>query len=149
MDYNDELDCMREWNGMAVEEAPARYGPIRSFRDLIVWQKSMSLVSQVYDFTRGFPDYERFNLTSQIRRSSVSIPSNIAEGYGRRRSGDYVRFLHVALGSTYELTTQVEIAHNLRLLDTTSYDVLQSSAGEIERILVSLSMKLQPTPTSA
>lgn len=76
--------------------------PIHSFRDLIVWQKSMVLVKRVYEISAEFPKHELFGLTSQIRRSAVSIPSNIAEGNGRGTTSDYVRFLHIARGSLFE-----------------------------------------------
>ena len=79
---------------------------IRTYRDLIVWQKSMALVTDVYRVTRVFPKNEQYGLTSQLRRCAVSIPSNIAEGYGRRASNDYLRFLSIANGSLFELQTQ-------------------------------------------
>jgi four helix bundle protein len=87
-------------------------GVIKTFRDLIVWQKSMVVVTDVYRITGRFPREEMFGLTSQMRRCAVSIPSNIAEGYGRQATGDYICFLQIALGSLYELQTQLEIAHN-------------------------------------
>ena len=89
---------------------------MKTYRDLIVWQKSMDLVFLVYNATNQFPKEEVYNLTSQIRRSSVSVPSNIAEGYGRNSSGDYVRFLQIASGSLYELQTQLEISFRMEYL---------------------------------
>src|SRR5215216_3360360 len=86
---------------------------IKSYRDLIVWQKSISLVKGVYVVSQSFPKEEQYGLTNQMRRCAVSIPSNIAEGYGRNSTGDYKRFLQVAVGSLYELQTQIEIAFNL------------------------------------
>ena len=83
---------------------------MNSYRDLIVWQKAMVLVTLVYKLSKKFPEDEKFGLTSQIKRSSVSIPSNIAEGYGRKYSKDYSRFLQMARGSLYECQTQFEIA---------------------------------------
>ncbi|RPI59311.1 MAG: four helix bundle protein, partial [Planctomycetaceae bacterium] len=77
--------------------------PIRSYKDLQVWQKSMELAGQIYEATQKFPADERFGLTSQLRRAAVSVPSNIAEGYGRGTRKDYKRFLQVARGSLYEL----------------------------------------------
>jgi four helix bundle protein len=72
---------------------------MKNYRDLIVWQKAMRLVTEIYRFTEGFPKDERYGLTSQLRRSSVSLPSNMAEGYGRNSTQDYVRFLRIANGS--------------------------------------------------
>ena len=86
---------------------------VRTFRDLLVWQKSMVLVTDVYRASSEFPTHERYGLSSQIRRCAVSIPSNIAEGFGRHSATDYIRFLTIANGSLYELQTQIEIALNL------------------------------------
>jgi four helix bundle protein len=84
---------------------------IHSFRDLQIWQKAMQLAVAVYRLTDAFPREERYGLTSQIRRSAVSIPSNIAEGQGRTNLGEFRQFLGIARGSNCELQTQLEIAH--------------------------------------
>jgi four helix bundle protein len=93
--------------------------------------------------SRSFPKDEVYGLAQQMRRSAVSIPSNIAEGYGRNSTSDYVRFLHVASGSLYELQTQAEIALNLRYLKKSDFDKLYESSREIERMLSSLIRKLE------
>ena len=111
---------------------------MKSFRDLIAWQKSMTLVTQIYSITRDFPDDERFGLTSQIRRSAVSVPSNIAEGYGRNSTRDYVRFLQIASGSLYELQTQLEIGSNLGYLAGQNFQTALDSSNEVGRILSGL-----------
>lgn len=80
---------------------------IRSHRDLIAWQKAVDLGLEVYRLTRSFPDAERFGLISQLRRAGVSVSSNIAEGYGRGTTADYLRFLRAARGSLYEIDTQL------------------------------------------
>ena len=82
-------------------------GEIKSFRDLIAWRKGMELCKSVYALSSLFPDSERFGMTAQIRRAVVSIPSNIAEGYGRNRTQDYLRFLDIARGSLCEVETQL------------------------------------------
>ncbi len=87
---------------------------IHSFRDLLVWQRSMQLTEAVYRLTEGFPREERYGLTSQIRRSAVSIPSNIAEGQGRTNLGEFRQFLGIARGSNVRIQTQLEIARTLR-----------------------------------
>ncbi|WP_366143570.1 four helix bundle protein [Flavobacterium sp.] len=84
-----------------------------TFKDLLIWQKAMTLVTKIYQSTKLFPKEELFGLTSQIRRSSVSIPSNIAEGYGRDGKYDYLKFLNISLSSLFELQTQIEIAKNI------------------------------------
>ena len=86
---------------------------IKTYRDLLVWQKAMALVTEVYKTTKSFPKDETYGIVSQMRRCAVSIPSNIAEGYGRNSSSDYVRFLRMAMGSLYELQTQFDISLNL------------------------------------
>jgi four helix bundle protein len=93
---------------------------VKTYRDLLVWRKSMELVTEVYKQTKSFPKDEVWGLTIQIRRSAVSIPSNIAEGYGRNSTNDYIRFLQIASGSLYEVQTQLEIAFNLGFLNDDS-----------------------------
>jgi len=80
---------------------------MNSYRDLLVWQKGMTLVTHVYSLTKMFPKEEQYALTSQIRRCAVSIPSNIAEGFGRHHKQDYIRFLEFSRASLYELQTQL------------------------------------------
>ena len=116
---------------------------VKCFRDLIVWQKSMALVTRIYQETSRFPADERFGLVSQMRRCAVSIPSNIAEGYGRRATGDYLRFLQIAIGSVYELQTQAEIARNLEFLQDEKFRSLYEDTSEIERMLASLTAKIR------
>lgn len=117
-------------------------GAINSYRDLIVWQKSMKLVTEIYAATKLFPAEELYGLTSQIRRSAISIPSNIAEGYGRNSTGDYKRFLHIAAGSIFELLTQIEIASNLKYLTAELFTTLFNAAKEIELMLLALIKKI-------
>lgn len=93
-------------------------GEIKSFKDLKIWQQSMELVLIVYKMSEAFPETERYGLTSQVRRSAVSIPSNIAEGYGRRSKNDYKRFLQISQGSLYELETQLILANQLKFIST-------------------------------
>src|SRR5476649_2593013 len=89
---------------------------MKHYKDLLVWQKAIALVTQVYVVMRGFPREELYGLTSQIRRAAVSVPSNIAEGQGRRTAGEFRQFLGIAKGSLAELDTQLLIAQNLRYL---------------------------------
>jgi four helix bundle protein len=119
-----------------------RKGKMKTYRDLLVWQKSMALVTEIYRLSKSFPKDETYGLTSQMRRCAVSIPSNMAEGYGRNSTSDYIRFLYIATGSLYELQTHIEIALNLRYLNKTNFDKLYESSREIERMLSSLTKKL-------
>jgi len=115
---------------------------MKNYRDLIVWQKSMNMVVMVYNLAKYFPDEEKFGLTSQIKRSAVSIPSNIAEGYGRNYTKDYLRFLQIARGSLFECQTQIEIAVNLQFVDNNHVKEINEFAVEIEKMLNSLITKL-------
>ena len=111
------------------------------FRDVIAWQKAYELSRRVYELAGGFPVDQRFSLLQQIQRAAVSVPSNIAEGWGRGSTRDYVRFLGVARGSLYELQTQLWLAADLGYIDKTStvYDLME----EVERILNALIRKLR------
>ena len=115
---------------------------MNTYRDLIVWQKAMSFVTEIYKETADFPKEEIYGLTTQIRRNAVSIPSNIAEGYGRKSTGDYLRFLQISMGSVFENQTQLEISFNLNFLEKKSFEKLYESSREIERMLSSLCAKI-------
>jgi four helix bundle protein len=118
-------------------------------RDLIVWQRSMELVHVVYERTRSWPKTEVVGLTSQVRRAAVSIPSNIAEGHGRRSDAELVRFLRIANGSLRELETQWEIAYGQGFVNDESWDAVSSLVNEIGRLIQSLIRRLdQPKITS-
>lgn len=108
---------------------------IKTYRDLRVWQKAMLLVNKVYKISINFPDTERYALTSQIRMSAISIPSTIAEGYGRRSTGDYILFLNTAMGSLFEFQTQIEIALNQSYLNKAMFDLIYEDSREIERMI--------------
>ena len=86
----------------------------KSFKDLVVWQKSYKLVLEIYKMTEGFPKTEIYGLSQQMRRASVSIPSNIAEGYGRKHKAEYEQFLSIAYGSLLEVETQYSLAVDLK-----------------------------------
>jgi len=109
---------------------------------LIVWQKSMKIVTLTYKLVKQFPDDEKFGLTSQIRRSAVSIPSNIAESYGRNYTKDYSRFLQIARGSLYEMQTQLKIGVNLDFISENQVKVITDLSIEVEKMLNSLINKL-------
>jgi len=113
-----------------------------NFRNLMIWQKSMSLTTKIYKSTKNFPKEEIFALTSQIRRSSVSIPSNIAEGFGRDSNKEYLRFLNISIGSLFEMQTQLEIAKNIDYLNEEEFNTLYEDSREIERMLVSFIVKI-------
>lgn len=115
----------------------------QTYRELVVWQKAMSLVTNIYVETKGFPRDEIYGLTAQIRRASVSIPSNIAEGQGRRSIGEYLQFLGHARGSLCELQTQILIAANLKYLEQACAETLLEASIEVARMLNGLIGALQ------
>jgi four helix bundle protein len=119
-------------------------GAIQSHKDLIVWQKSMDLVEIIYVCTKDFPRDEIYGLTSQMRRSAISIPSNIAEGRRRTSKKDYNNFLAIALGSATELETQLEIAKRLGFGNPDSRIQAQSLCEEILKMLMTMSRSLHP-----
>lgn len=116
---------------------------MKTFRELIVWQKSMNFVTEIYKITKYFPEDEKYGITSQIRRSAISIPSNIAEGYGRAGLNDYLRFLNISIASLFELQTQLEISFNLNYVNKLKFSKLFELSREIERMLSSLIRKLK------
>lgn len=110
----------------------------QSFRDLTVWQRAMQLTVTIYKLTQGFPREEQYGLTSQIPRSVVSIPSNIAEGQGRSSADEFRQFLGIARGSTCEVQTQLEIARALSFGDLKLIDQAESMSNEVRKMLLGL-----------
>jgi four helix bundle protein len=121
-----------------MEPTTGQSYPIKSFRDLVVWQKAMRLCEAVYTASAEFPDAERYGLTSQIRRAAVSVPSNMAEGYGRNRTKDYLRYLRIARGSLYELETQLLLAARLHFADADHIGPCGQQIAECDRMLNAL-----------
>jgi four helix bundle protein len=115
---------------------------VKNYQELIVWQKSMDLVEEVYKSSRDFPREEIYGLTSQIRRASVSIPSNIAEGRGRRTTSDFLRHLSIAYGSLREVETQILIGRRLKYITQASLEGVLNLAGEVGRLLNGLMASL-------
>ena len=106
-----------------------------SYKDLLVWKKSMVLVTEIYRQSLEFPKQETYGLTSQLRRSAISIPSNIAEGKGRRSASEFHQFLGNARGSLLELETQIQIAENLGYLNSAKSGDLARKTSELGKML--------------
>ncbi len=106
---------------------------LNSYQELVVWQKSIELVTEIYKLTESFPKSEIFGLTSQMRRCAVSIPSNIAEGYARKHRQEYIQFSRIAYGSGAELETQIVISKKLEL---TSNEKFKKSEELIEELII-------------
>ena len=111
---------------------------IRSYQDLIAWQKAFQLGLNVYRLTKMMPDHERYGLISQLRRGAISIASNIAEGYGRGSKVDYLRFLKIARGALFELDTQLLFAEKLTYITGSTYKGVKEQLDESERVLAGL-----------
>ena len=116
-------------------------GVIRSYRDLVVWQKDIDLVEEVYRLTAQFPNYERYGLAGQMQRAAVSVPSNIAEGHERHHLNEYLQHLSIALASLAEVETQLEIARRLKY-------VAQNDSDQIEKQTDSLGRQIRPLRNS-
>jgi four helix bundle protein len=114
----------------------------QSYRDLVVWQKSIELAKQLYRLTSGFPSEEKFGLVSQIRRAAVSVPSNIAEGQARNTTGEFIQFISHAEGSAAELDTQLHLAVELGFVSSADAAPSVALTDEIRRMLNSLRRRL-------
>lgn len=111
---------------------------MHNFRELLIWKEGMSLAADVLSTTTEFPSKHLYGLTSQIDRSAISIPSNIAEGSGRNSNKEFVQFLHISLGSSYELETQITLAKTLNILNEEKYFLLMEKITKIQKMTHSL-----------
>ena len=116
---------------------------LKNYKELKVWQKSYHLCLEIYRITKGFPKNEQYGLTSQIRSATVSVPSNIAEGYGKKTTFDYLRSLYIAYGSCCELETQILLSGDLGYIEDNDIKELLEKIGEIERMLKALIRSLE------
>jgi four helix bundle protein len=117
--------------------------PLKSYRELEVWQKAVSLVCDVYAITAKFPREERYGITSQLRRAAVSIPCNIAEGYGRETRGEYLNQLSVASGSANELERLCIVSEKLGLTDVAKLTPIVEKVVAVQRMLARLRSRLR------
>jgi four helix bundle protein len=108
---------------------------VKSYRDLLVWQKAMDLAVAIHPIALSFPKAELFGLTSQLNRAAVSVPSNIAEGHGRRTTGDFIHFLSIARGSLNEVETQITLASRYDYIPDPVHDQLLETTAEVGRML--------------
>ena len=122
---------------------------VRSYEDLVAWQKARELGLAIYRATSAFPDHERFGLTAQLRRAGVSVASNIAEGYGRGTRADYLRFLRIARGSVCEIETQLLFALDLGYLESAPCEGIRAIADECGRVLGGLIRSIEASGVSA
>jgi four helix bundle protein len=115
---------------------------IKSYRDLLIWQKGIAFVKRIYQETAHFPDSERYGLVNQMRRAAVSIPSNIAEGQARQHKGEFRQFLFVSLGSIAEIETQITISKELGFLTEDVSKSLQADLLELQKMTRTLASRL-------
>ena len=120
----------------------ARYGKIRTFQDLEIWKRSIALVEKIYILTKSFPKDETYGFTSQIRQCSVSIPSNIAEGFSRGHRNEYKQFLRISIGSCSELITQLTISARIGYTSDNIAGKFIDEVEQISKMTVSLTKKL-------
>jgi four helix bundle protein len=118
-------------------------GEIRSYKDLIVWQKAIELVASVYSISKTFPNEEKFGLINQLNRAVVSVPANIAEGWGRESSKNYLQFLRISRGSLMEVETLMIISKNLNYIDDNSFKLISDKIEETGKILQGLIKSIQ------
>lgn len=116
---------------------------LKNYKELKVWQRAYKLSLEIYRVTKSFPNDEKYGLTSQMRRAAVSVPSNIAEGYGRKTIPEYTRSLYVAYGSNCELETQILISGDLSYIKAEEMTKLQNDIEEVERMLKALIKSLE------
>jgi four helix bundle protein len=122
---------------------------LKNYKELNVWQKTYQLCLNIYKVTKDFPNDERYGLTSQIRRAAVSVPSNIAEGYGRKTIREYIQALYIAYGSNCELETQILLSGDLDYIGAEKSAQLQSQIGDVERMLKGLIKSLESKRSAA
>ncbi len=115
---------------------------IKRFKDLRIWQKGIKVVTDIYTLTKNFPKEELYGLTSQIRRSAISIPSNIAEGFRRYHNKEYKQFLYITLGSCAELETQIEISKELKYINKENKKIILEKINHESRMITNLIKKL-------
>ena len=115
---------------------------MHNYNNLQIWQQAMDLVEEIYKLTASFPVEEKFGLVSQMTRAAVSIPSNIAEGAGRNSDKDFAHFISIAIGSLYELNTQIVLSERLGYIDQSQSQELQKKLDNLQRKSVSFKSKL-------
>ncbi len=116
---------------------------LKNYKELKVWQRPYQLCLEIYKITKRFPNEGKYGLISQIRRAAVSVPSNIAEGYGRKTTPEYIRFLYIAYGSNCEMETQILLSRDLGYIKTGKLEIIKEKVREVERMLKALIKSLE------
>lgn len=126
-----------------IEDSYSNDLGVKTFRDLKVWQKGMTLVNKVHNATTYFPENDQNPLSTQLKASSISIPSNIAEGFRLIDKGEFIEYLNLAIGDLYAVQTQIEIAMNLEYMKREWFNVLYEDCRELERLLTNMIYKYE------
>ena len=116
---------------------------MHNYRELKVWNKAIDLVTHIYEISKEFPNEEKYGIISQMRRSAVSIPSNISEGAGRNSDKEFIQFLGIAQGSSFELQTQIIISYKLNYITNKDFEKLNNSIEEVEKMIYGFQSKLK------
>jgi four helix bundle protein len=135
--------CLKDSRGLGFKDSSEM---LKNYKELKFWQKAYQLCLKIYRATRKFPKEERFGLISQIRRAVVSVVSNIAEGYGRRTTAEYIRSLYIAYGSNCELETQMLLSGDLGYIEDAKLKGIIEKIQEVERMLKALTKSLESNP---
>lgn len=122
---------------------------IKSYKELIVWQRSMEMVKEIYRLTNLFPKSEAYGITSQMRRAAVAVPSNIAEGYGRRSTKSYSQFYAISYGSALELETQLILSKDLKLASSSEFFKAENLLVEVLKMLNTMLTRMKQLTASA
>lgn len=120
--------------------------PKHNFKNLIVWKKAVDLAVHIYELTAMFPNDEKFGITSQMRRSSVSIPSNIAEGTARNSSKSFANSLDISLGESFELETQAIISSRVGLIENETFETLTNQISEVQKLIIGFKNSVESNP---
>jgi four helix bundle protein len=142
----DKIRVNHNFKQVIKVEIEKNMKPKHNFKNLKVWQKSVDLAVKVYQMTGIFPSEEKFGMTSQMRRSSVSIPSNVAEGSERNSSKAFTNCLDISLGESFELETQTIIANRVGLLDQKQFDDLNQELDEIQKMIIGFKATVESNP---
>ena len=134
---------VRGFKGLRIQGVEGSSEMLKNYKELQVWQKGYQLCLQICKITKKFPKEEQYGLNSQIRRAAVSVPSNIAEGYGRKTTPDYLRSLYIAYGSNCELETQIMLSRDLNYIFLNDSEKLLNEIREVERMLKALIKSLE------
>ena len=116
---------------------------MHNFKELKVWQQAMNLVKEIYTYSKKFPSDEKYCLTQQIQRAAISIPSNIAEGSGRNSDKEFIRFLDIAYGSSFELETQIILSFELKYITEEDFNKFKILISDVQKMIYGLTNTLQ------